>query len=218
MYTAAALYAVGLSQNTGGLQSLHLAAVNPVTGAQLQTAWKHLPPSVSSFVVAGDTVIWVDHASESLGFVHLLPTLKGNIRTEKALKWLAIVDVDLREKELFVGVLTNGEAKVLQVQEGGVIKAIHSFPANDGPQALFAGGLDEAGEPFVARLWTTSSDVSFRDLSQYQNLFGIDYCSRHLLTRERSFDGLFPAGLLQARNCKTCTAFSFLKTTTNLIF
>ncbi|KAJ7846290.1 DUF1620-domain-containing protein, partial [Mycena leptocephala] len=164
VYTAAALYAVGLSQNTGGLQSLHLAAVNPVTGAQLQTAWKHLPPSVSSFVVAGDTVIWVDHASESLGFVHLLPTLKGNIRTEKTLKWLAIVDVDLREKELFVGVLTNGEAKVLQVQEGGVIKAIHSFPTNDGPQALFAGGLDVAGEPFVARLWTTSSDMTAVDI------------------------------------------------------
>ncbi|KAJ7173455.1 DUF1620-domain-containing protein [Mycena filopes] len=146
VHTGAALYAIGVSQQTA---SLHLAAVNPVTGAQINTAWKHLPPSVSSFVVSGDTVVWVVPATESLGFVRLAPSLKESIRTEKTLKWLAV--------ELFVGVLTNGEARVLKVQEGGVLESMHVFPANDGPQALFAGGLDEAGEPYIARLWTTTA-------------------------------------------------------------
>jgi hypothetical protein len=88
-----------------------------------------------------------------------VPTLRSNIRTEKTQRWVEVVDVDLRDKGLFVGALTNGEAKVLRAQ-GGVIEAIHTFPANDGPQALFAGGLDRAGEPYVARLWTTASNLT----------------------------------------------------------
>ncbi|KAJ7777155.1 hypothetical protein B0H16DRAFT_1879286 [Mycena metata] len=156
VHTGAALYAVGVSQATA---SLHLAAVNPITGAQINTAWKHLPPSVSSFVVSGDTVIWVVPATESLGFVLLSPSLRESIRTEKTLKWLAVVDVDLRDKELFVGVLTSGEARVLKVQEGGVLESMHAFPANDGPQALFAGGLDEEGAPYIARLWTSTAQA-----------------------------------------------------------
>ncbi|KAJ7803218.1 DUF1620-domain-containing protein [Mycena olivaceomarginata] len=149
VHTGAALYAVGILQQTA---SLHLAAINPVTGAQIHVTWKHLPPSVSSFVVTNDTVIWVDHSTEGLGFLQLVPTLKSNIRTEKTQRWLEVVDVDLRDKGLFVGALTNGEAKVLRAQ-GGVIEAIHTFPANDGPQAL-------RGKPYVARLWTTASNLT----------------------------------------------------------
>ncbi|KAJ7760203.1 DUF1620-domain-containing protein [Mycena olivaceomarginata] len=152
VHTGAALYAVGILQQTA---SLHLAAINPVTGAQIHVTWKHLPPSVSSFVVTNDTVIWVDHSTEGLGFLQLVPTLRSNIRTEKTQRWLEVVDVDLRDKGLFVGALTNGEAKVLRAQ-GGVIEAIHTFPANDGPQALFAGGLDKAGEPYVAHVLTAT--------------------------------------------------------------
>ncbi|KAJ6568389.1 DUF1620-domain-containing protein [Mycena vulgaris] len=157
VHTPAAVYAVGLSQQSA---SLHLVAVHPITGAHMQTAWKHLPPSVSSFVLAGNTAVWVDHATESLGFVQLTPTLKASIRTEKALKWLALVDVDLQKLGLFIGVLTNGEAKVLQVREDGVIESVHSFPTNDGPQSLFAGGLDKEGAPYVVRLWTTVSNMT----------------------------------------------------------
>ncbi|KAJ7709007.1 hypothetical protein B0H17DRAFT_916569 [Mycena rosella] len=158
VHTGAALYAVGLSQQSA---SLHLAAIDPITGTQIQTAWKHLPPSVSSFVLAGDIAVWVDHAKESLGFIQLIPSLKASIRTEKALKWYALVDVGLQKSSLVVAVLTNGEARVLQGREDGVIESIHSFPANDGPQSLFAGGLDKDGAPYVARLWTTVSNVSF---------------------------------------------------------
>ncbi|KAJ7663918.1 DUF1620-domain-containing protein [Mycena polygramma] len=157
LHTPSALYAIGSSQQSA---SLHLAAINPVTGATIHTTWKHLPPRVPSFVVAGDTVAWVDPVTESLGFLQLSPSLKGSIRAEKTIKWLAVVDVELQDKELFVGVVANGEAKVLQVQEGGVIKAIHSFPANDGTQALFAGGLDKAGKPYIARLWTTAQTTT----------------------------------------------------------
>ncbi|KAJ7212875.1 hypothetical protein B0H12DRAFT_377405, partial [Mycena haematopus] len=156
VHTGAALYAVGLSQQ---IATLYLAAINPVTGAQIHVSWKHLPPSVSSFVVAGDTVVWVDPASEGMGWVQLAPALKGHIKTEKTQKWLAVVDVDLRDSELFVGVLANGEARVLRVHEG-VMETIHTFPANDGLQALFAGGLNKAGEPYVARLWTTASNMT----------------------------------------------------------
>ncbi|KAJ6485547.1 DUF1620-domain-containing protein [Mycena sanguinolenta] len=156
VHTGAALYAVGLSQQTA---SLYLAALNPITGAQIHVSWKHLPPSVSSFVVAGDSIIWVDPASQGLGWVKLEPGLKGHIRTEKTQKWLAVMDVDLRDSELFVGVLASGDAKVLRAHEG-VVEAVHTFPANDGPQALFAGGLDKAGKPYVARLWTTVADMT----------------------------------------------------------
>ncbi|KAK7031715.1 hypothetical protein R3P38DRAFT_3393565 [Favolaschia claudopus] len=156
IHTGAALYAVGVSQQTA---SLHLASINPVTGAQIQVASKNLPPSVSSFVVAGDMIAWVDHATGSIGFVQLTPNLKGNIRTDKTQKWLAVVDVDLRDYATFVGVLTNGEARVLWGRGDG-IETIHTFPANDGPQALFAGGLDESGHPHVARSWTTASGMT----------------------------------------------------------
>ncbi|KAJ7114097.1 hypothetical protein C8R44DRAFT_676555 [Mycena epipterygia] len=157
VHTAAALYVVGLSTQSA---ALHLAAIHPITGAHIQTGWKHLPPSVSSFVLARDTAVWVDHATESLGFVHLIPTLKASIRTEKKLKWQALVDVNLQDQGLFVGVLTDGEARVLQGRDEGVIESIHSFPANDGTQSLFAGGVDKAGEPYVARLWTTVSNMT----------------------------------------------------------
>ncbi|KAJ7147635.1 DUF1620-domain-containing protein [Mycena crocata] len=156
VYSPAAIYSVGLSQKSA---SLYLASIDPATGVSIQNTWKHLPPAVSSFIIAGDTVVWVDHATESLGFVQLIPSLTASIRTEKALKWQALVDVNLKSHGLFVGVLASGEAKVLQVQEGGVIESIHSFPANDGTQSLFAGGLDKAGEPYVVRLWTTPSNV-----------------------------------------------------------
>jgi hypothetical protein len=157
VHTPAALYTVGLSQQSA---SLHLAAINPITGAHIQTAWKHLPPSVSSFVLAGDTVAWVDHSTESLGFLQLIPTLKNSIHTEKTLKWYALVDVDLQKLGMVVGVLADGEAKVLQAKENGVLEAVHSFPANDGSRSLFAGGLDKDGAPYVVRLWTTASNVS----------------------------------------------------------
>ncbi|KAJ7483329.1 DUF1620-domain-containing protein [Mycena latifolia] len=157
VHTPAALYAVGLSAQSA---SLHLAAINPITGAQMQTAWKHLPPAATSFVLAGNIAVWVDHATERLGFVQLIPTLKASIRTEKELKWYALVDVDLQKQSLFVGVLTNGEARVLKGREDGVIESVHSFPANDGPQSLFAGGVDKDGAPYVVRLWTTVSNMT----------------------------------------------------------
>ncbi|KAJ6580850.1 hypothetical protein B0H19DRAFT_982420 [Mycena capillaripes] len=157
VHTGAALYAVGNAMHSA---SLHLAALNPVSGVEIQTTWKHLPPRVSGLVVAGDTVVWVDPVTESLGFIHLVPSLKGNIRVEKTMKWLAVVDVDLRDQELLVGVLATGEAKVLQVRTGGVIESIHSFPSNDGPQAIFAGGLNKAGEPYIARLTTIAKTTT----------------------------------------------------------
>ncbi|KAF8211092.1 hypothetical protein K438DRAFT_1808794 [Mycena galopus ATCC 62051] len=156
VHTGAALYAVGFSQQTA---SLSFAAINPITGAQIHVSWKHLPPSVSSFALAGDSVVWFDPTAQGLGWVQLAPALKNHIKTERTQKWLAVVDVDLRDKETLVGVLANGEAKVLRVHEG-VLETLHTFPANDGSEALFAGGLDKAGEPCVARLWTTAANMT----------------------------------------------------------
>ncbi|KAJ7065423.1 hypothetical protein C8F01DRAFT_1125582, partial [Mycena amicta] len=158
IYTDEALYAVG--HNASSPTLLHLAAINPQNGSTIHTTWKHLPPRVSSFVVAADVAVWVEPAAESLGFLQLLPHLKASMRSEKTLQWLAVVDVDLQKEGLFVGVLATGDAKVLKVKEGGVIEAVHTFPANDGPQSLFAGGVDKQGIPFVARLWTTAGDMT----------------------------------------------------------
>ncbi|KAJ7066771.1 DUF1620-domain-containing protein [Mycena belliarum] len=157
VHSPVALYAVGLDPQSA---SLHLAAINPVTGAPIQTAWKHLPPTVSSFVLAGTSTAWIDEATGTLGFVKLTPDLNASIRTENGSKWFALVDVDLQKQALFVGVLTNGEARVLKAQEDGNIESVHTFPANDGTQSLFAGGLDKEGAPYVVRLWTTVSKMT----------------------------------------------------------
>ncbi|KAF7371106.1 hypothetical protein MSAN_00745500 [Mycena sanguinolenta] len=171
VHTGAALYGVGLSQQTA---SLYLSALNPVTGAQIHVSWKHLPPSVSAFVVAGDSIAWVDPASQGLGWVRLEPGLKGHIRTEKTQKWLAVVDVDLRDSELFVGVLASGEAKVLRLHEG-VVEAMHTFPAHDGPEALFAGGPRQGGQTLAIdgmRLVITTSTGAIQFWEQDQLVWG----------------------------------------------
>ncbi|KAJ7498075.1 DUF1620-domain-containing protein [Mycena galericulata] len=159
VHTPTAVYAVGLSQRSA---SLHLAAVHPITGAEVQIGWKHLPPAVSSFVVAGDNAVWVDPTTQSLAFVQLTPSLKASIRSEKTLKWQELVNVHL--PRLVVGVLASGEARVLEAKEGGIVESVHSFPANDGSETLFAGGLDEAGAPYVVRLWTTASNTTAAEI------------------------------------------------------
>ncbi|KAJ6621455.1 hypothetical protein B0H10DRAFT_2163080 [Mycena sp. CBHHK59/15] len=149
VHTPAALYAVGLSPQSA---SLHLAAIHPITGAEIQTAWKHLPPDVSSFTVARTTVLWVDPGTQGLGFLSLIPTLKASIKMEQVQKWQALVDVNLRAVGLLVGVLTNGEARVLEAREDGAVVSTTAFLANDSPQSLFAGGLDKDGTPYVGVL------------------------------------------------------------------
>ncbi|KAJ7230405.1 DUF1620-domain-containing protein [Mycena pura] len=156
VHTTRALYAVGHAPSSA---ALHLAAIDPGTGATLEIAWKHIPPPVPTFVVAADIVGWVDPTTQTLAFLQLLPTLKAHIRTEKTLNWTAVVDVDLQKAGLVVGVLANGDAKVLKALEGGVLKAVHTFSANDGPQSLFAGGMDKESKPYIARLWTTVSNM-----------------------------------------------------------
>ena len=157
VHTTKALYAVGHALSSA---ALHLAAIDPGTGATLEIAWKHIPPPVPTFVVAADIVAWVDPTTQTLAFLQLLPTLKAHIRTEKTLNWTAVVDVDLQKAGLVVGVLANGDAKGLKALEGGVLKAVHTFSANDGPQSLFAGGMDKESKPYIARLWTTVSNAS----------------------------------------------------------
>ncbi|KAJ6617050.1 hypothetical protein B0H10DRAFT_1349440 [Mycena sp. CBHHK59/15] len=157
VHTPAALYAVGLSPQSA---SLHLAAIHPITGAEIQTAWKHLPPDVSSFTVARTTVLWVDPGTQGLGFLSLIPTLKASIKMEQVQKWQALVDVNLRAVGLLVGVLTNGEARVLEAREDGAVVSTTAFLANDSPQSLFAGGLDKDGTPYVVRLWSTALNTT----------------------------------------------------------
>ncbi|KAJ7609090.1 DUF1620-domain-containing protein [Roridomyces roridus] len=157
--TPTGIYAVGLSSTSS---SLYLAAVDPVTGGKIQIGWKHLPESVSSFVVAGECAAWVDPASQSLGFMRLTPTLKASIVAEKTMKWQEVVDVHL--PDLLVGVLTSGDAKVLHAKEGGALEAIHTFPVNDGAHTLFSGGLDNTGEPYVVRLWTTADNTTAAEI------------------------------------------------------
>ncbi|KAJ7780150.1 DUF1620-domain-containing protein [Mycena maculata] len=161
VHTSTAVYAVGLSQQAA---ALYLVAIHPITGIQIEIGWKHLPPAVSSFMVVGDAAIWVDPATQSLGFVHLTPALKASIRTEKTLKWQELVDVYLQDFGVLVGVLANGEARVLQARDGGVVESVHTFPANDGEKSLFAGGLDKDGAPYIVRLWTTVSNTTAAEI------------------------------------------------------
>ncbi|KAF7317656.1 hypothetical protein MKEN_00853200 [Mycena kentingensis (nom. inval.)] len=153
--TDTALYTVGHAS-----AALHLAAIDPTDGSTIRTTWKHLPPRVESFVVAGDLVVWVDPATEYLGFVQLVPQLTASIRTEKTLGFLEVVDVDLQKQGLFVGVVASGAAKVLKVEEGGVIQAVHTFSANHSSRSLFAGGLDAQGNAFVARSWESEDQMT----------------------------------------------------------
>ncbi|KAF7309403.1 hypothetical protein MIND_00311100 [Mycena indigotica] len=168
VHTDASLFAVGHNTDTFGL---HLASIDPQTGSTIQTAFKHLAPRISSFIVVADLAVWIEPVVQSLEFLQLIPSLQSSIRVEKELKWMAVVDVDLQKQGLFVGVLANGDAKVLKVKEGGVIEAVHTFPANDGPQSIFSGGLDNQGNAFIARLWTTiDSRTRVEIYSPAQNL------------------------------------------------
>ncbi|KAF7289031.1 hypothetical protein HMN09_01351100 [Mycena chlorophos] len=189
--TDTALYAVG--HNVDSPTVLHFASIDRANGSTIHTSWKHLPPRVSSFVVAGTVVAWVQPESHSLGFLELIPSLKSNIRTEDTLKWTAIVDVNLQNEGFFVGVYASGEAKLLKVQPAGVIESVHTFPANEGSQSLFAGGIDEKGNIFVARLWGTAQGLTRVDVvtpgeATVEHKFFVDP-SRHGTITHLSVDG-----------------------------
>ncbi|CAK5273724.1 unnamed protein product [Mycena citricolor] len=159
------LYAVGHSNQAF---CLYLSSYDPETGAHIEHTYKHLPPRVESFLTAADVVVWVDPVTQSLGFVHLVPTLKNPIRTERQLKWIAVIDVDLGRSGMFVGVLADGAARVLKIKEGGVVESVHVFPANDGSEAMFAGGVNAEGHPYVVRMWESASGATAAEIYSAQ--------------------------------------------------
>ncbi|KAJ7261871.1 hypothetical protein C8J57DRAFT_1184056 [Mycena rebaudengoi] len=150
VHTPSALFAVGFSLPA----SLHLAAIHPISGAQIQTSRQNLPTAVSSVLVSGTTAFWIDPDTQSLGWVPLEPTLKASVVRDKSHKWQSLVDVNLQSLGWLVGVLADGETKVLEVKDNALVQ-IHTFPANDAAQSLFAGGVAKDGAPYVVRLSTT---------------------------------------------------------------
>ncbi|KAL1658638.1 hypothetical protein GGF50DRAFT_131591 [Schizophyllum commune] len=154
--TAEAVYAIGVAKEFASY-TVHLTAIDPITGAEL--ASRRVPsdvtdPSQIMALTNGDqrAVVWLEKGK--LKSIPLEPKLLARPLQANDADVEELLDITLANQGMLVVKKTNGAGRIVKLseKEPGVTDTVWDFEVPSAP-ALYSGGLDKDGKPYIARLY-----------------------------------------------------------------